>query len=125
LTEPEKQPSIDKQRLPLWRLLAGLVVFCGLAADLSLLAPVYYRNYELERYIIGRLHANDAQVLPEERLRNDLIFKAKALQLPVIPNDVHIERGNGVTTLKTFYKIQVDLGLYTVDLHFRPEASSR
>jgi hypothetical protein len=30
-----------------------------------------------------------------------------------------------VTTLRTFYKIQVDLGLYTVDLHFRPEASSR
>ncbi len=111
-------------RLPWWRLLAGIAVFLGLAADLSLLAPVYYRNYELDRYLADTLRSN-ARTETEDQLRNELITRAKALNLPVIGNDIHITRQNGVTTLRTFYKIQVDLGLYTVSLHFRPEASSR
>lgn len=113
------------QKLPRWRTIAGFAVFLGLFADLSLLAPVYYRNYELERYIEGRLHAGNGQTLPDDRLRTDLVARAKSLGLPLIPNDVHIQHRNGVTDLVTFYKIQVDLGLYTVDLHFRPQASSR
>jgi len=112
-------------KLPRWRTIAGFAVFLGLFADLSLLAPVYYRNYELERYIKDRLHTVAAQAVPDDRLRTELVVRAKSLGLPLIPNDVHIQHRNGVTELATFYKIQVDLGLYTVDLHFRPEASSR
>jgi hypothetical protein len=112
-------------KLPRWRTIAGFAVFLGLFADLSLLAPVYYRNYELECYIKGQLHTSGAQALPDDRLRAELVTRAKSLGLPLVPNDVHIEHRNGVTELATFYKIQVDLGLYTVDLHFRPEASSR
>lgn len=113
-------------KLPRWRTIAGFAVFLGLFADLSLLAPVYYRNYELERYISGRLHAEqNVQTLPDDLLRTDLVARAKSLGLPLLFNDVHIQHRNGVTELETFYKIQVDLGLYTVDLHFRPQASSR
>ena len=112
-------------KLPRWRTIAGLAVFLGLFADLSLLAPVYYRNYEFERYIQSRLQTNVAQVVSDDTLRTELVGHAKSLGLPLAPNDVHIQHRNGVTALATFYKIQVDLGLYTVDLHFRPEASSR
>jgi len=113
-------------KLPRWRKIAGFAVFLGLFADLGLLAPVYYRNYELERYISGRLHAvQNGQTLPDDLLRTDLVARAKSLGLPLVSNDVHIQHRNGVTELETFYKIQVDLGLYTVDLHFRPQASSR
>jgi hypothetical protein len=112
-------------KLPRWRTIAGFAVFLGLFADLSLLAPVYYRNYELQNYISGRLHTSAAQSVPDESLRADLVTHARSLGLPLAPNDVHIQHRNGVTELATFYKIQVDLGLYTVDLHFRPEASSR
>jgi hypothetical protein len=117
--------SRQKQKLPLWRLAAGIAVFAGLIADLSLLAPVYVHNYELEQYIAGRLNSREARAVSDDQLRSDLMGRAKRLELPLIANDVHIEHRDGVTTLRTFYKIQVDLGLYTVDLHFRPEASSR
>lgn len=111
-------------QLSWWRFAAGCAVFLGLAADLSLLAPVYYRNYQLDHYLAGTLRG-PALNETENQLRDDVIARAKSLDLPLIPNDIHIDRQNGVTTLRTFYKIQVDLGLYTVDLHFRPEASSR
>ena len=100
-----------------------MAVFFGLFADLSLLAPVYYRNYELEQYMISRLHRADRP--SDDQLRTELMERAKSLHLPLISNDVRIQRRNGTTTLRTSYKIQVDLGLYSVDLHFRPEASSR
>jgi hypothetical protein len=115
----------EQKKLPLWRLIAGIAVFAGLIADLSLLAPVYAHNYELEQYIDGRLHSRESRSVSDDRLRSDLMTRAKTLNLPLIANDVHIEHRDGVVTLRTFYKIQVDLGLYTVDLHFRPEASSR
>ena len=114
-----------RHKLPRWRTIAGFAVFLGLFADLGLLAPVYYRNYELDRYIKGRLHTSGAQAVPDDRLRTELAAQAKSLGLPLVPNDIHIQHRNGVTELASFYKIQVDLGLYTVDLHFRPEASSR
>ena len=112
-------------KLPRWRAIAGFAVFLGLFADLSLLAPVYYRDYEFERYIQGRLQASVAEAVSDDALRAELVGHAKSLGLPLVPNDVQIQHRNGVTALATFYKIQVDLGLYTVDLHFRPEASSR
>lgn len=115
----------EQKKLPLWRLLAGIAVFAGLIADLSLLTPAYVRNYELEQYIAGRLHSRENRTFSDDQLRSDLITRARTLDLPLIGNNVQIEHGDGVTTLRTFYKIQVDLGLYTVDLHFRPEASSR
>jgi hypothetical protein len=115
----------EQKKLPLWRLIAGIAVFTGLIADLSLLAPVYAHNYELEQYIDGRLHSRENRSFSDDQLRSDLMTRAKTLNLPLIANDVHIEHRDGVVTLRTFYKIQVDLGLYTVDLHFRPEASSR
>lgn len=114
-----------KNRLPRWRLAAGCTVFAALVADLSLLAPVYFRNYELERYIAHKLHTSEARIEPANQLREELVARSTALRLPVAPNDIRVERRNGVTTMKTFYKIQVDLGLYTVNLHFRPEGSSR
>jgi hypothetical protein len=117
--------SGEKKKLPFWRLIAGVAVFAGLIADLSLLAPVYAHNYELEQYLEGRLQSRASQGFSDDQLRSDLMTRARTLKLPLIANDVHIEHRNGVTTLRTFYKIQVDLGLYTVDLHFRPEASSR
>ena len=112
-------------KLPRWRKIAGFAVFLGLFADLGLLAPVYYRNYEFERYIKDRLHSGAGQPLADDRLRTELAAHANSLGLPLLANDVHIQHRNGVTELAGFYKIQVDLGLYTVDLHFRPEASSR
>jgi len=111
-------------RLPRWRTIAGFAVFLGLFADLSLLAPVYYQNYEFGRYMKSQLQNNGNNPPGDDRLRAEVVTHAKSLGLPLIPNDVHIQHRNGVTELATFYKIQVDLGLYTVDLHFRPEASS-
>ena len=112
-------------KLPRWRTIAGFAVFLGLFADLSLLAPVYYRNYEFERYIKGQLQMNGTTAITDDGLRAELVTHARSLGLPLVPNDVHIQHRNGITELATFYKIQVDLGLYTVDLHFRPAASSR
>ena len=86
---------------------------------------MYFRNYELERYIVDKLHTSEAGMEPANKLRDELIARSAALRLPISRDDVRIERRNGVTTLKTFYKIQVDLGVYTVNLHFRPEGSSR
>ena len=117
------QPT--NQKLPVWRLIAGAAVFFGLFADLSLLAPVYLRNFRLERDLTHELRTPGAAARSDEYWRKEMITRARSLDLPLIANDIRVLHSSGVTTLQTSYKIQVDLGLYQVDLHFHPKASSR
>jgi hypothetical protein len=110
--------------LPLWRLLAGIAVFVGFIVDLSFLVPVYLRNYELQRDLKAELRRPGAAGLPDSYWRTEFVELANARHLPVIPKDISVAHSKGATTVGASYKVMVDLGLYQVDLHFHPVASS-
>ena len=107
------------EKLPLWRLVAGFLIFAGLIAVLLALAPFYVENFQLQRYARELTHRPDAATTPDEILRTRVVDRARHLNLPVGPGDVQVTHAAGGVQIQAKYMVQVDFRLYQVDLHFR------
>ena len=102
-------------KLPLWRLIAAILVLAAMAVVLLTLAPVYLEDYQLRQYIRTVVRAPNT---PDETLRAEVLARARQLDLPVQPGDVQISHPDGKLKLQLKYAVQMDFPLYQVDLHF-------
>ncbi len=119
-----EKPKEETQKLPLWRLIAAILVLAAMAGILLALAPVYFEDYQLRQYIRSLARAPNAAASPDEPLRSTVLARARQLDLPVEPGDVQISHPNGKLQLQLKYAVQMDFPLYQVDLHFHPGATS-
>lgn len=115
----------ENQKLPLWRLIAAILVLAGMAVVLLALAPVYFEDFQLRQYIRSLARAENATTTPDETLRAAVLNRARQLDLPVQPGDIQISHRDGKLQLQMKYAVQMDFPLYQVDLHFHPGATSR
>ena len=111
-------------KLPLWRLIAAILVLAAMAVVLLTLAPVYFEDYQLRQYVRTLVHATNSTAAPDETLRAEVLARARQLDLPVEPGDVQISHPAGKLQLQLKYAVQMDFPLYQVDLHFHPGATS-
>ena len=102
--------------LPVWRLFAAIFILGGMSAVLLLLAPIYLENMRLGIYLrdLAKTSATD------ETLRDSVLTRARSLNLPVEPADIHITRSSGKVKVEAKYAVLKDFRLYAVDLHFHP-----
>ncbi len=112
-------------KLPLWRLIAGILVLVAMASVLIALAPVYFENFELGQYVRSVARGPNAGNTPDDALRAEVLARAHQLDLPVNASDIQITHSGGSLRLQLKYAVQMDFPLYQVDLHFHPGASSR
>ena len=116
-------------KLPLWRLVLGVLVLAAMAAILLTLIPVYFENYQLGQYVRQLARNSNAPGVPDApddaKLRAAVVARARELDLPVEPGDIQITRPEGKLQLETKYAVQMDFPLYQVDLHFRANGASR
>jgi hypothetical protein len=124
LKSAEKPTEEENQKLPLWRLIAAILVLAAMAGILLALAPVYFEDYQLRQYVRSLVRSPSAATTPDETLRSTVLGRARQLDLPVEPNDVQISHPNGKLQLQLKYAVQMDFPLYQVDLHFHPGATS-
>ena len=96
-----------ESRLPLWRLIAGIAIFGAFAAVLIALAPVYIDNYRLAQYVHSLAASTAARTEPDETLRSEVLSRARQLDLPVDPGDVHISHTGGALQLQAAYRVQM------------------
>lgn len=99
-------------RLPAWRIAAGLAVLAVLAGTAVLLTPVYLRNLQLQNCLRGTAAASDQEI--EQTLLN----KGRSLNLDIAPDHIQIQRSATGGPTRVRYVIRVTMPLYTVDLHF-------
>ena len=109
-------------KLPLWRLIAAILVLLSMAGVLLALAPVYFEDYQLRQYIRSLAGGPNT---PDETLRSAILARARQLDLPVDPGEVRITHPDGKLHVQLDYKVQMDFPLYQVDIHFHPSATSR
>jgi hypothetical protein len=108
--------------VPRWRIAAAIAVLVALLGFGALLAPIYAHNLELQNYvaeITRNVSVSDAALLQQ------VVNKARALDLPVTAANVHVTRSPEGTRIDVPYFVRVTLPGYTVDLHFHPGAGSR
>jgi hypothetical protein len=113
------------EKLPLWRLIAAVLVLAAMAGVLLALAPVYYEDFQLRQYLQSLARDRRYASTPDETLRSSVVAQAHRLDLPIRPAEVQISHPDGKLQLQIKYAVQMDLPLYQVDLHFHPSATSK
>ena len=109
------------ERLPLWRLIAALLVIAAMAAVLAALAPVYFEDYQLGQYMQSVARAANVQ---DEAVKAEVLARAHQLDLPVRSEDLQISHPAGKLDLQMKYAVQMDFSLYQVDVHFHHSATN-
>lgn len=87
--------------------------------------PVYVNSYELEDFIRSQNPFWLTQHAPAEAIRDQVLNKARELELPVGRDQVNVQFGGGSVTVSADYTVPVDLKVYTLNLHFTPSAVNR
>lgn len=104
------------------RTIAGVAVLVGLLAIGAFLIPPYVQNWKLQRYVTGLIDDAATSSRATDAVRDDVVNRAVSLGLPVHPTDVQVTRSHEATRIDVLYIVHVDVGGYSVDLHFRPQA---
>ncbi len=100
-----------------WLAIVLLGVFFYITASL---APYFVANLRLQRYVEEITHAGDIATWPPERVRGQIVERARQLGLPVQANDVQVDTVQTSVRVTVRYLVRVDLPGYTVKLHFAP-----
>lgn len=108
-----------------WRQAAGVAVLAILAFLGIRLGPIYFHNQELQQFVEEVTRRDTAPTSSDDVLRSWVLSKAADLELPVVADNVHIQRTVNSVRIEVRYVVRVDLPLYTVDLHFYPGAGSQ
>ncbi|MEO8597456.1 MAG: hypothetical protein ABI759_29330 [Candidatus Solibacter sp.] len=111
--------------VPRWRIAAAVLVLAALAGFGILFAPTYIGNLKLQSYVAEITRNVESRNVADEALRQNVLAKARELDLPVKADNVHIIRSTGELRIDVRYFVRVSLPGYTVDLHFYPGAGSR
>ncbi len=115
--------KVQETRLPLWRLVTGLAVLATLAVLLVVAAVVYVDNFRLHRFTNTLVAQPASAALSDSDLRNSVLGRAKALDLPVVASDVSVSRVNGKPRIKIArfgvqtYLVRMDLRLAEFESH--------
>ena len=112
-------------RVPRWRIAAAWVVLALLAAFFVAFAPIYYRNLELQQYVVKITQDVASQAKSDDVIRGLVLEKTHELGLPVKADNVHIVHSQQKLRIDVGYFVRVSFPGYTVDLHFHPGAGSR
>jgi hypothetical protein len=121
---PVESAGDDRAALPLWRLIAGILVLAALASVLVALAPVYFEDYQLRQYMRTLVRQPQASGMADDSLRAAVLDRAHGLDLPVRATDIAISHTAGKLHIQARYVVQMDFSLYQVDLHLGSGATS-
>lgn len=89
------------------------------------MVPLYWRNVEFQRDLEGLLQDPAMGQLSPAAAAVAVADRAARMGLPVRSGDVRVTRGASGLRVAVRYAVPVDLGVYTVDLHFRAAAGAR
>ena len=111
--------------VPRWRIAAAVAVLAALLGFGAMFAPIYAGNFKLQSYVSEITRGEDSGKQPDEVLRQNVLNKARDLNLPVKADNVQITRSSDGLRIDVRYFVRVTIPGYTVDLHFYPGAGSR
>jgi hypothetical protein len=110
-------------KLPLWRLIAAILVLLAMASVLFALAPVYFEDYQLRQYVRSLVRSPQNASMTDDAFRAAVITRAKQLDLPVAASDIQITHPDSRLHVQLNYAVQLDFPVYQVEVHFHPGAT--
>ena len=88
------------------------------------IVPVLIDEYEFQDGIQGIARFASANRQNLDQIRKDVNNEVVKEDLPVAPEDIHVEAKNGNVKISADYSVVVDLKVYQLTLNFHPVASN-
>jgi hypothetical protein len=88
--------------------------------------PIYVENYQFQDSIQAesRFALTGYPKKTPDDVRNDILKKAKELDLPVKPEDIRVSMTNGAVEISADYSYTFDLAVYQWTHDFHPHADN-
>jgi hypothetical protein len=104
-----------KRKTIILLLVLGGAVYVGVKVG-----PPYFANYQLQDKMWEEARFAQANRLSEEDLRNTIYREAQRLDIPLRPEDIHVELSSRGVRINANYAVAVDLRVYQFKLYFTP-----
>jgi hypothetical protein len=90
------------------------------------IVPIYVENYQFQDSIQAesRFALTGYPKKSPDDVRNDILKKAKELDLPVKPEDIRVSMTNGAVEISADYSYTFDLAVYQWTHDFHPHADN-
>ncbi len=109
-----------------------LKAFLGLAVVVAgfylawVLIPPYYNNYSFQDELDNQARtAVYNQQMTEDDVKKALAKTAQDLNIPLSPEDIHVQKSNGDISIWAEYTISVSTPVKTFDLKFSPSTKNK
>jgi hypothetical protein len=106
-------------RAIIWTVVLVSLIYAGVK-----IVPILIAEYEFQDGIqtIARFASANRQSLAQ--IRKDVNAEVVKDDVPIAPEDVHVEAVNGNVKISADYSVIVDLKVYQLTLNFHPAASN-
>ena len=101
------------------RIAAGVVVLAVMVWIGAGMLPPYFRDLEFQSYLNDLAGSPQLRAAPVELVATRVAGKAASMDIPLKFADVKVLRLGDRLRIELKYVVPVDLGIYSVDLHFR------
>ena len=99
------------------------VVFLGLAFATWQIGPVYAAALRFHLALSEACRTGATGRIPEHEIRNDILFRARQLDLPIRPYHIDLQVRPRLVSASVAYQVPVELGPRRVVLNFHATAA--
>src|SRR5579862_2644284 len=113
------QRGAGRLKAVLWLAIFVSMVYVGIRV-----VPILYNEYLFQDAMQNTARFASVNRQTVEDIRASLLTEAKSEDIPVRPEDIHVESAAGNVTISATYSVTVDLQVYQWTLNFNPTASN-
>jgi uncharacterized protein DUF4845 len=116
---PGGQRGEGRLKAIIWLAIVASAIYVGI-----LVIPILVDEYQFQDAMTSTARFASANRQTAEDIRAALMREAKSEDIPIKPEDIHVEAQAGNVRISAPYSVTVDLHVYQWTLNFNPSASN-
>jgi predicted membrane protein len=116
---PSGQHGSGRLKAIIWTAIFVSMIYVGI-----MVIPILVDEYQFQDAMTSTARFASANRQTAEDIRASLVKEAKSEDIPIKPEDIHVESQSGNVRISAPYSVTVDLHVYQWTLNFNPTASN-
>lgn len=114
-----KQHGAGRLKAIIWLAIFASMIYVGI-----MVVPILLNEYQFQDAMTSTARFASANRQTADDIRASLVKEAKSEDIPIKPEDIHVESQGGNVNISAPYSVTVDLHVYQWTLNFNPSASN-
>ena len=114
-----RQHGTGRLKAIIWLAIFASMIYVGIVV-----VPILLNEYQFQDAMTSTARFASANRQTADDIRASLVKEAKSEDIPIKPEDIHVESQAGNVSISAPYSVTVDLHVYQWTLNFNPSASN-